>query len=196
MREIAPDSRDFGRLDQAEHEATVRFVRRLAHAPEEVWRAITEPDQLRAWFPTTVTGAREVGARLRFEFPDGEADPFEGELLAYEPPALLSFVWGDETLRFELEPAGPGTLLTFTASFGELGKAARDGAGWHVSLDLLGYQLAGGPAPWSQADRWRHIHPSYVDRFGPDASTIGPPAEWEAIHGAASGGGAGEAGRG
>ena len=109
-------------------------------------------------------------------------------MLAYEPPALLSFLWGDETLRFELEPDGEATILTFTATFDELGKAARDGAGWHAALDLLGCEVAGAAPPWSAADRWNQVRMSYIERFGPEASTIGPPVEWEEIHGGLTGG--------
>ena len=49
-------------------------------------------------------------------------------------------------------------MLDFTASFAELGRAARDAAGWHTCLDLLGYDLADEPAPWPQDERWRQVH--------------------------------------
>lgn len=187
MTDSRPDRGGFGELERADDRATVRFVRRLPHARRDVWRAITEPEHLRAWFPSTIGGERRVGARLHFEFPNGEAEPFEGEMLAYEPPALLSFLWGDETLRFELEPDGDATILTFTATFVELGKAARDGAGWHASLDRLGCEVAGTAPPWSAADRWKQVRMPYIERFGPEASSIGPPVEWEEVHGGPTG---------
>ena len=56
-------------------------------------------------------------------------------MLRYEPPALLEFRWGnDETLRFELQADGDGSLLTFVNTFDELGKGARDAAGWHTTF--------------------------------------------------------------
>jgi hypothetical protein len=81
--------------------------------------------------------------------------------------------------RLERDHDGDGTTLTFTATMEELGKAARDGAGWHACLDLLAYDLAGERAPVTSSDRWREVNRSYIDRFGPEASTIGPPEEWE-----------------
>jgi hypothetical protein len=78
-------------------------------------------------------------------------------------------------LRFELRPDGDGSVLTFLNTFDELGKAARDGAGWHACLDLLEHHLTGETAPWDPGERWQQVHPSYVERFGPEASTIGPP---------------------
>ena len=167
----------FGVLERGEHEVTLRFVRWLPHPPVKVWRALTEPEHLAAWFPTTVEGERAAGSELRFGFTQVQAPPFEGRMLAFDPPALMELIWGDERLRFELTPDGAGTLLTFMASFAELGRAARDGAGWHVCLDLLGYDLDDAAAPWPQNDRWRAVHSEYVARFGPAAATIGPPAE-------------------
>jgi len=152
-----------------------------------VWRALTESEHLAAWFPTTIGGERVAGAPLRFEFSDGAAPPMEGEMLAFEPPRLLELRWGEEDiLRFELRPDGAdGCTLLFTDTFDELGKAARDGAGWHACLDLLGYDLDGRDAPWSSADRWRQVRGGYIERFGADASRIGPPEDWEEVYGAA-----------
>ena len=118
---------------------------------------------------------RAAGAPLRFEFEGGEGPTVEGEMLVYEPPAVLEFRWGFELLRFELQPQDAGTVLTFVNTFDDLGKAARDGAGWHSCLDLLGYAVAGETPPWDANERWGQVHPRYVDAFGPEAATIGPP---------------------
>lgn len=177
----------FGVLERGEHEVTLRFVRWLAHPPVKVWRALTEPDHLAAWFPTTVEGELAAGSELRFGFREVQAPPFEGRMLAFDPPALMELMWGDERLRFELTADGTGTLLTFTASFAELGRAARDGAGWHVCLDLLGYDLGDMTAPWQQNQRWSEVHREYVARFGPDAAIVGPPAELAETYRAATG---------
>jgi hypothetical protein len=99
-----------------------------------------------------------------------------GEVLAIEPPSLLEMTWGEDRLRFELSPDGDGTALVLIATMAELGKAARDGAGWHVCLDNLARSLSGEQP---SAEEWRAVNREYVARFGPSASTIGPPKEWE-----------------
>ena len=99
----------------------------------------------------------------------------QGTVVAVDPPRVLEYTWGDDTLRFELQPDGDGTVLTFTDTFDEYGKAARDGAGWHACLDMLGFALDGTTPPGDNGAYWRKIHPGYVERFGPEASTIGPP---------------------
>jgi uncharacterized protein YndB with AHSA1/START domain len=176
------DYADYGELDLAGDQIKVRFARRLAHPPAKVWRALTEDQHLAAWFPTTIDGERAAGAKLSFAFREMEIPPMEGQMLAFDPPAVLEMVWGDETLRFELAADGAGTLLRFTASFAELGKVARDAAGWHSSLDLLACEVSGQPSSSGADEVWRRVHPVYVQRFGPEASTIGPPQEWEDAH--------------
>lgn len=165
-----------GTLDPAGDRWQLRFERRLPHPPEKVWRAITEPEHLAAWFPTEVHGERAAGAPLQFVFPSGKASPTEGEILVFDPPATFEFRWDKEILRFDLRPDGEGCVLTFVDTFDELGKASRDGAGWHACLDVLEHHLTGDEPPWTSEERWADVHAGYVDRFGPAASTIGPPA--------------------
>jgi uncharacterized protein YndB with AHSA1/START domain len=187
MTKPSTSASGLGVLERSRGEVTVHFVRRLPHPAAKVWRALTEPEHQAAWFPTTVEGDPVPGALLRFAFRDMDLPAFDGTMRSYEPPKLLEFSWGDERLRFELTPDGDGTLLSFSASFAELGRAARDAAGWHTCLDLLGHDLAGEPAPWPQDVRWRTVHGEYVRSFGAEAATIGPPAEWEDTYGPADG---------
>ena len=166
----------------------LRYERRLAHPQQKVWRALTEDADLAAWFPTTIEGARRAGAPLRFSFREGEAEPFDGEMLAFVPPSLMELRWADDVLRFELEPDGRiGTsacILRLTVTFPEHGKAARDAAGWHVCLEQLAAACDGADLPWRPPERWRVVHRGYVEALGPEASVIGPPEEWEQVHGA------------
>jgi uncharacterized protein YndB with AHSA1/START domain len=159
----------------------LRFERRLAHSQEKVWRAITEPEHLAAWFPSTIDGERVAGARLRFSFPDGVAEPIEGVMRAYDPMSLLELQWGPDIVRFELEPISEGTLLTLLDTLEERGKAARDGAGWHTCLDALRAHLDGtdNARESMSMGNWTDVHPHYVESFGPEAATIGPPERVE-----------------
>ena len=166
-----------GTLEQTAAGPRLRFTRRLAHPPDKVWRAITEPEHLKAWFPDTIVVERwAAGAPLRFEPAPGMGEGFDGEVLAFEPPEALEFRWGTDVIRIEVEADGDGTRLTLLDTIDQLGKAARDGAGWHTCLDQLEHHLDGTPPPWSAGDRWREIHPSYVEEMGPEAATIGPPS--------------------
>src|SRR5947208_3427599 len=118
----------YGKLEQGrDGRWQLRFERQLAHPQEKVWRAITEPEHLAAWFPSTIEGERAAGARLRFSFPDGVAEPIDGVMLAYDPMSLL------ELYRRLLEAWNEHDAEAFAGLFG------RDG----VSIGFDGSQAQG-----------------------------------------------------
>jgi uncharacterized protein YndB with AHSA1/START domain len=175
---------EYGTLERLPDGMSVlRYRRRLAHPRHKVWRALTEHAHLAEWFPTTIEGERVAGAPLHYAFRENEAEPFDGEMLVFDAPDLMELRWGDDVLRFELSADGSGCVLDLTVTFPEYAKAARDGAGWHVCLEQLRYVSDGAPLPWSPEDRWRVVHRFYVERFGPEASAVGPPKEWEQVDG-------------
>jgi uncharacterized protein YndB with AHSA1/START domain len=154
----------------------VRLERHLPDPPSVVWRAITEREQLRAWFPCDVVvdgGEWKVGASISFPFPPEVIDmTLTGEVLDVEPPHLLSYRWGEEVLRFELTPEGGGTRLVLMDELPP-GIAARNAAGWDDCLD----RLAGLPA----ADgAWRSRFERYSVTFEPIIGPQeGPPADYK-----------------
>jgi uncharacterized protein YndB with AHSA1/START domain len=164
-----------GELFERDGRFELRFVRALAHPVEKVWRAVTSPEGLSAWFPFDVVGERAAGAPLEFVFREGEGSSFAGSMVEFAPESVMELAWeGDETLRLEVRSTAGGCELTLINRFDEIGKAARDAAGWHACLDALSASLAGGSI--DSMTVWRAVHPGYVARFGPAAATIGPPA--------------------
>ena len=83
--------------------------------------------------------------------------------------------WGDDVLRLELRADGDRTVLELTDTTPERGKAARDAAGWHEKLVQLVHHVDGTPPP-AEGSVWREVIDRYRAAFGPEASTIGPPA--------------------
>ena len=157
----------------------VRFHRRIEHPAERVWRAVTTPEGLSAWFPATVTfdGDLRAGTAMRFAFSPGFTR--DGEVVAVERERLLEFTWGDDRIRIELAgvPAEPPfTALTFTHTLSDAPDTlARTAAGWHVCLDALDL-VAGGGAPASPhtgpTPEWRERYDAYVDRGFPSGAPI------------------------
>ena len=154
----------------------VRLERELPDPPEVVWGALTEPEQLREWFPcdVIVTGDEwRVGAALTFPFPEEVIElTMTGEVLAIEKPHQLSYTWGEETLSFELIPNQGGTRLVLINEL-EPGGAARNAAGWDTCLDrLTGIDLA--------EDAWRPLFDHYSAAFAPTLGPQeGPPAGYK-----------------
>jgi uncharacterized protein YndB with AHSA1/START domain len=151
-----------GTYETIEGKPALRFERRLAHPVGAVWRALIEPDRLRQWFPSTVSGDFTLGGRLRFGFEQHDVPDMEGEVTELEPPRLLAFHWGEDHLRFELEPDGDGCRLRFTCVLDARDKAARDAAGWHVCLDRLA----------AAASDWQALYEDYADNGFPAGAPI------------------------
>jgi uncharacterized protein YndB with AHSA1/START domain len=160
-----------GELERIGDRWRLRFRRELRHDPERVWRALTSAEDLAAWFPDGVRGSWQVGAQLTFG--SSSIGEFGGEVLRCEPPWLLEYTWGPDVLRWEIEARAGGSVLTLLDTFVEQGKAARDGAGWHVCLDALEARVDGDDAPRPQ---WPDVHADYVRDFGAEGSSIGPPS--------------------
>ena len=166
----------YGELEQLEGQQRwcLRYTRVFPHPLEKVWRAITEPEHLAAWFPTSIDGERKAGAKLTYAHPGNVSlPPMVGHMRAYEPQSLMEFDWGGDVIRMELEPAGEGTRLTLSDTFGEYGKSARDAAGWHLCLANLEAHLSNQQ---TGALQWKPLFVEYGRRFGPEAAAIGPPA--------------------
>lgn len=105
--------------------------------PERVFRAWTEPAQMRAWFcPEGFTvgearaDPREGGAyRVQMLSPEGSTHTAVGTYRAVEPPRRLIFTWhweesegdpewgAESEVTVELHPAGDGTEVVLTHRF-------------------------------------------------------------------------------
>ena len=135
---------DLGVLTAAGDDWKLTFTRRFDHPADKVWRAVTEEEHLVTWFPQKIKGEWKAGAPLRFEMEGG--DGFDGEVVEFDPPTVVEIMWGTDRLRIEVRPDGDGSVLVLTDTFAELGKAARDAAGWHECISRLETDLDGAAA--------------------------------------------------
>jgi uncharacterized protein YndB with AHSA1/START domain len=162
-----------GTYETIDNRPALRFERRLAHPIDAVWRTVTEPDELRHWFPATVTVDLRPGGAMTFDF--GEGTTLDGEVLELDPPRRFVFTWGAEELRFALEPEDDGAAcrLQFVHILDEENTAARNAAGWHVCLDGLAAYLDGGSAPTGgPTPEWQALYEEYQRRGLPAGAPI------------------------
>ncbi|MBX9830046.1 MAG: SRPBCC domain-containing protein [Xanthobacteraceae bacterium] len=104
---------------------SIVIERRLPHAPDKVWRALTEAALIGQWLMPN-DFRPEVGHRFTFKVrPMGDWDgTVQCEVLACEPSRLLRYSWIggaasnttygsrlDSTVTFTLTPVDGGTLL-------------------------------------------------------------------------------------
>jgi len=116
----------------------LRFERHLPGSVADVWRAVTDPEELRAWFPTRVAiDEWKVGATITHHFDVHDIEDLPGTVLAWDPPHRVAFTWGTDTITFALsEAAGGGTTFVLTEEL-RSDHAARNAAGWDACLDRL-----------------------------------------------------------
>jgi uncharacterized protein YndB with AHSA1/START domain len=149
--------------------AILRFERHLAKPVDVVWNAVTDPAEMRAWFPTRVEIAEwKVGATLTHHFDEHDIDPLPGIVLEWDPPHRVSFTWGTDTIGFSLTPTPDGgTTFVLTEELGA-SIAARNAAGWDTCLDRLEYGVEREP--------WKPRFDRYVAQFEPTlGAQEGPP---------------------
>ena len=102
---------------------SVVVERELPHAPEKIWRALTEGQLIEQWLMSN-DFQPVVGHRFTFRATPvpGWNGIIESEVLVVEPPSRLSYSWG--TL-------GVGTVVTWTLTPTE--------SGTHLRMEQTGF---------------------------------------------------------
>lgn len=155
-------------LSTVDGRQVLRFEKKLAHPPENVWSAVTEPAQLSQWYPMKATEMDlQVGGKISFD--DGEGTTYSATITELDPHRVFAFDEEGDLLHIELRPDGPGTLLSFTHTFDTPFMVAPTAAGWHGCLDALEDVVEGRPI--DDTDRSVERHELYVRKFGVDQGT-------------------------
>src|SRR4051794_15508122 len=125
---------------------TLIFIREFRQAPAAVWTALTDPAQLDQWSP--FAAARDLGTpgETTLTMIDGETRvPLPITVRTADAPRLLEYTWGEDVLRWQLEPSGTGTRLTLRHTLAKPGMMAMVAAGWHICLAVMQHLLDGRP---------------------------------------------------
>jgi uncharacterized protein YndB with AHSA1/START domain len=150
---------------------TLVLVRELRHSPQKVWHALTDPVSLREWAPfDTDRSLAAVGPVKLSTVGTPTPQVSETEVTRADAPKLLEYRWGDNQMRWELEPLGDGTRLTLWHNI-DRGFIAMGAAGWHICLDVLDRlmgdepigRIVGGDA---MRFGWPRLNEEYAKRFG------------------------------
>ena len=107
---------------------SLTLVRRLNAAPERVWRALTQPEELKQWFspgdefkiPRAVADLKVGGGyNIVMQSPDGELHDVSGKYREIVPNRRLVYTWAwkstperESLVTIELRAAAGGTELT------------------------------------------------------------------------------------
>jgi uncharacterized protein YndB with AHSA1/START domain len=140
----------------------LRLERYLPHPVERVWRAVSEPAEVRRWMPAAADWTLTLGAEF-------ELGGQPGQITELDPPHLIGWTFGADRFRCKLQAKGDGCALVFTHIFSDAAPAAQTAAGWECYLDRLDAQLAGQDLSEERAHQpVGERHERYAARFGLD----------------------------
>ena len=128
---------------------SISFELEVAHAPEKVWRALTEPELLAQWLLPTLDFQLAPGAAFLFK-----TDPYPGwdgtvncKFVEIEPHRKLSYTWAaggdlglDTVVTFTLTPTETGTHLSLVQS-GFKPDQKRESGGARYGWKMMGEKL-------------------------------------------------------
>lgn len=157
---------------------TLVLVRELRHPPAKVWAALTDPAELREWAPFDADrNLGAVGPAKLSTVATPTPQISETRVTRADAPRLLEYNWGENEMRWELEPVAGGTRLTLWHNIGRK-YVAMGAAGWHICFDVLDHLLAGDPVGRivggdAMKFEWQRLNAEYSKQFGIDA--MNPP---------------------
>ncbi len=150
---------------------TLIVTRQLRHAPEQVWKALTDPASLREWAPFDADRRLDAVGPVQLSTV-GAPTPqtSDTQVTRADAPSVLEYDWSGNHLRWTLEPSGGGTRLTLWHNI-DRGFIAMGAAGWHICLDVLERLLAGAPigrivGGEAMKFEWPRLNTEYARQFG------------------------------
>jgi len=165
---------------------TLLLTRELGHPPERVWDALTDPAQLAEWAPFDADrNLASAGPVQLTTVGAPKTQVSRATVKQAEAPRLLEYTWGEQNLRWQLEPLGGGTRLTLWHNI-DRRFIAWGAAGWHICLDVLDQLLAGAPLgrivgeDALQFGGWQRLNTEYAEQFGIQSPSFGRASSTDA----------------
>lgn len=163
---------NLARIQKEGDEWALVLTKELRHSPEKVWKALTDPEQIRQWAPYDADrdmGKPGVVNLTIVGMPDSQTS--ETPITRAETNRVLEYRWGGNETRWELEATEQGTCLTLWAKI-DRKFIAMGAAGWHLCLGVMDQLLAGDPVgrivgmDALQLEGWQSLQQDYAKQFG------------------------------
>ncbi len=143
-------------MTSIENPLSLRIVRRFQVAPEKVFDALTNPDDMHIWWGNDATFDIDlrIGGKWKIvREENGVVYTATGEYLVIEKPERLVYTFAmpqfspnSDTITFEIAATEDGCVVTFVQSGEETaselrdlppGSTSRSEAGWQQGFDLM-----------------------------------------------------------
>jgi len=173
LEKYAPGPARGAEVRKAGEKWTLILVREMRHSPERIWRALTDPAELREWAPFDADGSLgTAGSEVKLTTVGAPTVHIsETTVTRADAPHVLEFNWGGFDMRWELEPRRDGTRLTLWTNI-DRRYISMGAAGWHICLDVLDRLLSGTPigrivGPDAiKFGGWQQLNAEYAKQFG------------------------------
>lgn len=166
----------FGQILDA---GSVKFVRMLPFAIEQVWDHLVKQEHLKGWLGDGDLGPGLKSFALKVEGPDlphSTGATIAGKVVRWHPPTSLAFTWNhlapgamqptiaESIVEIELRQLPGGTELTLVHGRIDPEYTVRLSTGWHAFLDALACRLDG--LPIAQAgESFPTLFPAYAEQM-------------------------------
>jgi uncharacterized protein YndB with AHSA1/START domain len=151
-------------IEKVENGHTARFERHFKHSVEEVWSWLTDNDKLPKWFSELRVDELRKGGVIKFDMQDGTFE--ELTILELEINSILEYTWGEDIVRFELNPEQEGCCLVLIEKMKTItNHTPKDLAGWHVCLNIINALLDGRTIE-DRKEEWKKWYEKYVQAVG------------------------------
>src|SRR5689334_19705372 len=150
---------------------TLVLTRELRHPPTKVWRALTDPAELREWAPFDADRSLGAVGTVKLTWVGAPAHEVpETQVIRADAPKVLEYRTGETQMRWQLEPLGSGTRLTLWHNI-DRRYISMGAAGWHIAIDVLDHLLAHEPlgrivAGEAMKFDWPRLNTEYAQQFG------------------------------
>ena len=171
---------DEGTYLEIDGRPAVRFERIYDHPVARVWAAVTEPEEMRHWFPSPEVRRRpdrRVDHRLRRPVLTGPEDQPRPGVGA---PAPVRVRVGGRRAAPHAERARPGLPARAGQHPLDPGAGARNAAGWEMCLELLDRVVAGsrqGSASDAGMEEFLPVLEKYKAKGVPDDGWLPDPPQ-------------------
>ena len=137
----------------------LEFARTYPDPIERVWAALTDPDELAAWYGTWRVDPASGTVELASIEGGGEFKPVE--IAECDPPRRVAVVlatpYGPWPISVTLSESDGITTSVFVHRLAEPYDPTSIGPGWHYYLDRMGAKLGGGVMP--EVEDWPSYEP-------------------------------------
>ncbi|KGR74688.1 SRPBCC domain-containing protein [Ureibacillus sinduriensis] len=140
---------------------TAEFVYYYKVASEKVWSSLVANDNFKFWMEHLEITDLRIDGNIDFHYNDGTGSIEKMPITDYVEGKVLQFNWGEDAVRFEINPYNGGSQLLMKQFLTNItDHTPKDLAGWHVCL-MRFEDVVSGASRLLPKDEWEKWYAEY-----------------------------------